>query len=224
MPRPHAIIAVLLAVLATGHSVDVAGDSPEFVMQWGTPGNGPGQLAGPHGIVVAPNGDLYVADTGNNRVQRFTADGVFVTSWGFFGAGDGQFNHPHGIGVDIDGNVFVAATGNNRVQKFTATGTFLLKWGSFGNRDGQFLHNHGLGVDRQTGHVYVADRDQNRVQKFTNDGTFVAAWGSSGVGIPLLALLAVGVGAGPVIAIGGAAALAITAFIGLRWRQIWALQ
>ena len=157
-------------------------NAPVFVKQWGSPGNGPGQLSGPHGIVVAPNGDLYVVDTGNNRVQRFTPDGEFVKEWGSFGTGNGQFNHPHGIGVDGDGNVFVAATGNDRVQKFTADGKFLLKWGSAGNGDGEFLHNHGLGVDRRTGHVYVADRDQNRVQKFTNDGEFVDAWGSPGTG------------------------------------------
>jgi len=160
----------------------LSGDPPTFVKMWGTGGNAPGQLSGPHGLVVAPNGNLYVADTGNARVQRFTAEGEFVDAWGSFGTGDGQFNHPHGIGVDGDGNVFVAETGNNRVQKFTADGKFLLKWGSFGSGDGEFLHNHGLGVDRRTGHVYVADRDQNRVQKFTNDGVFVDALGSAGVG------------------------------------------
>ena len=105
---------------------------PVFILEWGGSGDGEGQFAGPHGIVVDANGDVYVADTGNNRVQKFTADGVFLMQWGSFGAADGQFDHPHGIGIDPSGNVFVAETGNSRVQKFSSAGDFILKWGAFG--------------------------------------------------------------------------------------------
>ena len=157
------------------------GDAPEFILQWGSNGARDGQFSGPHGIEVDAEGNVYVVDTGNNRIQKFTSDGVFLFKWGSFGAGPGQFNHPHGIGIGPMGNVYVAATGNHRVQKFTSEGVFLTTWGSFGDGDGQFRHNHGLAVD-DDGNVFVADRNQNRVQKFTSDGIFITAWGFPGTG------------------------------------------
>ena len=96
-----------------------AGDPPSFVLQWGSRGAGAGQFSGPHGIEVDDDGDVYVVDTGNNRIQKFTSDGVFLMKWGTFGTGPGQFDHPHGIGIGPKGNLYVAETGNNRVQKFT---------------------------------------------------------------------------------------------------------
>ena len=157
------------------------GAPPEFVREWGSLGSGDGQFAGAHGIEVDADGNVYVADTGNHRIQKFTSEGVFIMTWGSLGSGPGQFNHPHGIGIDPMGNVYVAETSNNRVQKFMSDGTFITMWGSFGDGDGQFRHNHGLAVD-SNGNVYVTDRDQNRVQKFTNDGVFVMAWGTTGTG------------------------------------------
>ena len=96
---------------------------PCFILQWGSRGNGDGQFSGPHGIEVDAAGNVYVVDTGNNRIQKFTSDGVFLIKWGTTGAAPGQFNHPHGIGIGPLGNVYVAETGNNRVQKFTSDGT-----------------------------------------------------------------------------------------------------
>jgi len=129
---------------------------------------------------------VYVADTGNHRIQKFTGDGTFIAQWGTFGASNGQFNHPHGIAVDGSGNVYIAETGNNRIQKFSSDGTFITTWGSSGNGNGngngngEFQHLHGLAVD-DTGNVYAADRDQNRIQKFSSDGKFISTWGTSGM-------------------------------------------
>ncbi len=98
-------------------------DPPDFILQWGSPGSGDGQFRGMHGIEVDAEGNVYVADTGNNRIQKFTSDGVFLIKWGSSGTAPGQFSHPHGIGICPMGNVFVAETGNNRVQKFTSEGS-----------------------------------------------------------------------------------------------------
>ncbi|RMH34632.1 MAG: 6-bladed beta-propeller [Nitrospirae bacterium] len=78
----------------------------------------PGQFRSPWGIAVDDAGDVYVADTGNQRIQKFDRDGNFITQWGGFGNGDGQFNFPYGIAVDSRGTVYVADSGNMRIQQF----------------------------------------------------------------------------------------------------------
>ena len=73
---------------------------------------------------MASDGSVYVTDggvaeTGNNRAQKFTPEGVFVSKWGTYGAGDGQFSYPWGVAVASDGSVYVADSYNQRIQKFT---------------------------------------------------------------------------------------------------------
>jgi DNA-binding beta-propeller fold protein YncE len=92
----------------------------------------------PSGIAIDSSGNAYVADFGNNRIQKFDLSGTFLGKWGINGGGDGQFRDPRGIAVDSSGNVYVADSGNNRIQKFTSTGSFVTKWGGYGTGDGQF--------------------------------------------------------------------------------------
>jgi hypothetical protein len=69
-------------------------------------------------VAVDADGNVYVADTNNNRIQKFTGNGVFLAQWGTFGYGGGQFDHPTGVAVDAAGNIYVSDTRNNRIQKF----------------------------------------------------------------------------------------------------------
>ena len=85
------------------------------------------QFDDPQGLAVDGNGNLYVADMGNHRVQKFGPSGQFLLKWGAQGSGDGQFDFPSGIAVDGDGNVYVADSRNCRVQKFSPSGEFLAK-------------------------------------------------------------------------------------------------
>ena len=154
---------------------------PVFIRTWGTTGSGNGQFTAAYGVAVDSTGNVYVVDTNNNRIQKFTATGSYVGQWGSNGTGNGQFSNPYGVAVDSSGNVYVADYSNNRIQKFTSTGTFLTKWGTNGTGDGQFQNPVAVAVD-SSGNVYVADYGNHRVQKFTSAGTFVTKWGTNGTG------------------------------------------
>lgn len=153
-----------------------------FAAKWGTVGSGDGQFSSPRGVATDPAGNVYVADTANNRVQKFTSSGNFIAKWGTLGSGDGQFNSPRGIATDASGNVYVADTNNHRVQMFSSTGNFITKWGALGSGNGQFNTPGGIAI-APDGDVYVADTLNDRVQVFSPSGEFwITKWGAPGSG------------------------------------------
>ena len=89
-----------------------------FGSKWGTEGTGAGQFDMPNGVAVAPDGNVYVTEMYNYRIQKFTSAGVFVNKWGTKGTGAGQFEGAGGVAVAPDGSVYVADTQNDRIQKF----------------------------------------------------------------------------------------------------------
>jgi hypothetical protein len=136
-----------------------------FISAWGTLGSGTGQFDHPAGVAVEASGNVFVADTSNNRIKKFDNAGGFLTAWGSSGTGNGQFDRPVRVAVDTNGNVFVSDSANNRIQKFDNAGGFLAAWGSFGTGNGQFDGPDGVAVDTKR-HVFVADTNNNRIQKF----------------------------------------------------------
>lgn len=149
--------------------------------RWGTTGAGNGQFSGPVGVALDSSINVYVADTGNNRIQKFDSVGTYTTQWGTGGTGNGQFSGPTGIAVDSANNIYVVDTGNNRVQKFTAAGVYVTQWGSSGTGNGQFSSPRHIAID-SLNNVYVADRGNSRVQRFTSTGTYTTQFGVSGTG------------------------------------------
>lgn len=152
----------------------------KFVTQWGSIGTDNGQFKSPEGLAVDSYGNVYVADTGNNRIQKFDASGTYLGQWGSSGGGNGQFARPVGLAIDSSGNVYVADADNFRVQMFNSSGGYLAQWGSFGSGNGQFEGISAIAVDC-TGSVYVTE-STNRIQKFTSTGSFLLQWGSAGTG------------------------------------------
>ena len=146
----------------------------EHLACWGEPGFGDGQLAGPAGLAFDRKDNLHVADSRNDRVQKFTKDGEFLAGWGGSGDGEGQFRRPWGIDVDGDDNVYVADWGNDRVQKFSSDGTYLTSFGTDPQGGGDLDHPGDVAVDGD-GDVYVTDWGNRRVQVFEADGEPITA-------------------------------------------------
>jgi sugar lactone lactonase YvrE len=137
-----AITVLLLPTLASSQ------EPYKFERMWPTLKQ-PGKFRAPFDVAVDSNGFVYATDEGNDRIQKFTADGQFVTKWG-------GFYSPGGIAVDSSDFVYIADTMNHRILKFTADGEFVTKWGSYGWGDGQFCRPWGIAVD-SNGFVYVVD-------------------------------------------------------------------
>jgi DNA-binding beta-propeller fold protein YncE len=131
----------------------------------GAPGSGPGAFDHPEAVTVAPSGNVYVADTGNDRVVELSPAGSVVTEWGSAGTASGRFRSPTGIAVDAAGDVYVVDSENNRVEVFEADGRFLTKWGLRGTAPGEFSQPTAVAVDC-AGDVDVADTNNNRVERF----------------------------------------------------------
>ena len=78
-------------------SVQVFSTNGEFLNRWGSEGEGDGQLSNPESSIVDSNGNVYIADYGNNRIQKFSNDGTYLSQWGTKGVADGEFQGPSGL-------------------------------------------------------------------------------------------------------------------------------
>ncbi len=147
--------------------------------QAGIAGSGEGQLSGPQGITYDPtNGELYVSDTANNRIEEFSTKGAFVKAFGEYGKNEGQLNSPHGLTADSTGNIWVADQSNSRLEKFSEEGKPSGVFGKEGTGPGEFS-----GVSDVTfcnGNLYAIDYGGERAEEFTTTGHFDKAFGEAG--------------------------------------------
>ena len=126
----------------------------------GIAGEGPDTFNQPSAVLVAPNGNIFVADghgpTSNAQIVKFSADGKFIKAWGKHGKGPGEFEFPHSLAMASTGRMFVADRGNNRIQIFDQDGTFLEEWPQFGRPSGIFIDKKDV--------LYSADSESNAVR------------------------------------------------------------
>ena len=109
----------------------------------GVAGDGPDTFNQPSAVVVAPSGEIYVADghggDSNARIVKFSKDGKFITTWGKKGKAPGEFDTPHAIAMDSTGRLFVGDRSNSRIQIFDQDGKFLNEWKQFGRPSGIYI-------------------------------------------------------------------------------------
>lgn len=131
-----------------------------------TPGVGePGRFSAPTNVAVDPQGNLYVTDTWNHRVQIFDRRGRFLRAFGVHGTRPGSFVRPKGIALDSQGHIYVADAEFNNVQIFTPEGQPLLSVGRLGSGRGEFTLIAGIFIDAQD-RIYTTEQEGGRVQIF----------------------------------------------------------
>lgn len=153
-----------------------------YLDQFGGKGSGDGQFNAPHSIDIDKFGNIYVTDTGNNRVQKFTSDGKFVLKWGFENTGGkGAERTPHQLTVDSQGFVYLTDKNGHQILKFDENGKFIKIIGREGSGDGEFVRPHGIVFDSKD-NMYITDMRNSRVQILDNDLNLIKQWGSYGNG------------------------------------------
>jgi sugar lactone lactonase YvrE len=137
-----------------------------------------GQVRSPRGIFVDAKGMIYVADTGNDRVQIFNPDGTYSNMFGDSGSGDGEFHSPSAVAVNSVGNIYVADTRNHKIKAFSHDGIFLFSVGPvIGNVTLQDPVSIAFDGDNN---VYVLDSGLKKVIVTDAMGKFLRLWDDSG--------------------------------------------
>ncbi|MCE5300623.1 MAG: NHL repeat-containing protein [Spirochaetia bacterium] len=166
----------------SGQGEIIYNPSMHTLSRFGSIGSGDGQLMTPKGIACNEQGDVYVVDTGNDRIARFYNNGKrvkFIRNIGETGSEPGKFNRPSYIALDSAGRIYVTDTGNNRIQVFSKSGGYLC---SIGQEKG-IVNPQGICVsdkgERYSGYkedyIFLIDGVNNRLQKIGFDGTPVAS-------------------------------------------------
>jgi sugar lactone lactonase YvrE/mannose-6-phosphate isomerase-like protein (cupin superfamily) len=121
----------------------------------GVSGSGPDLFDQPTDVAVAPNGDIFVAESHrngkNNRIVKFTSAGKYIKEWGRKGSARGELSEPHTIAFDSRGRLFVGDRENNRIQIFDQDGAFIDEWRQFGRPSGIYITSDDT--------IYVADSE-----------------------------------------------------------------
>jgi tripartite motif-containing protein 71 len=168
-----------------------------FILRWGSYGTTGGKfIEGGRGVAVDGSGNVWVADLGGFRMQKFTPTGQFIAAYPSANEVPplGGFNAPTDVAVGPDGSIYVTDQRNWRIQKFNAAGTFVTAWGNRGGGDYGFNYARGLAVDPRDGDVLVADTDNAKLKRYSSSGVFEWVAGGSDTAIGRIKAFSLDVG------------------------------
>jgi DNA-binding beta-propeller fold protein YncE len=161
-----------LYVVDTGNDVVDVFDADTFKLlrHIGTPGKkhtltDPGTFSLPTNVAVDSDGNVYVTDTFNHRVEIFDADGNFISMFGKYSDAPGHFERPKGIAIDSDGHIWVIDAAQDRVKVFDREGQLLIYFGEHGEYPGKFMGAYGIAIDKNN-RVITSETFPGRVQVF----------------------------------------------------------
>ncbi|MBZ0258450.1 hypothetical protein K8I31_20455 [bacterium] len=138
------------------------------------------EIGTPTGIGFDQNGDLWIPDTHQNRILKYSPEGEKLFEFGEYGREAGRFIYPTDIAVSQEGNLFISEYGKNgRIQVFTPEGEFLFTWGSFGSGPDQFNRPMAImfGPDDV---LYAADSVNHRLKVYDKEGNLQRILGHEG--------------------------------------------
>lgn len=150
---------------STRHLVEAFAPDGRHVRTFGTSGSGPAQFLFPTNVAVAPDGNVYVADTLNSRIQVFDPEGTLVTMFGFLGDVPGAFGKVKGLAFDAFGNLHVVDGQNIYVQIFNSKHQTLMAYGGFGGDPALMQLPNGIAIDSRN-MIFVADFAANQVKQY----------------------------------------------------------
>lgn len=152
--------------------------TPTHKLAFGSSGSGNGQLKGATGVDVDASGNIWVADTENHRIQKFSPEGAYLSKFGSFGSANGQLNKPTDLLVAPNGNLWVVDSGNSRIQQLTPSGAFVSKFGSYGIANNKFIKPFGI-AESPAGNLWITDAGANTLKEFVATGAFVRYGGNN---------------------------------------------
>ncbi len=165
---------------------------PTYGSAFGSTGTGNGQMSKPGGVAIDASGNLWVADRGNNRLQKFNEKGEWVKTVGAKGSANGQFLAPSSIAFTSSGGFWVADSANNRLQQFNSAAEFVKAVSALGSGFGSLTDPEGIAVDAK-GNLWVADSANGRILKLNEKGESPKVINPEGMG----AIEPTGIAVGP---------------------------
>jgi sugar lactone lactonase YvrE len=151
--------------------------APYFSLSFGTTGSGNGQFYLPAGIAIDSEGNVWVADYENSRIEKFSTAGKYLFQFGEEGEEEGQLLYPTDLAIDAEGDIWVTA--NSRIQEFSPEGEYLSGFGEWGEEEGQLGEPEGIAIDSE-GDIWAVDTYNGRLQEFDSEGNLIQVVGSYG--------------------------------------------
>lgn len=171
-------LVIVGAIVTPAQGTPLLGD-PHYGTSFGSAGSGNGQFQRPVDIAIDGEGNFWIVDEGNDRVQKVNEAGEYLDQFGSSGTGPGQFGQPASIAIEAAGNLWVTDSYPARIQEFDPEGNYIQTVGSEGSGNGQFSRPEGIAIDSE-GFIWVSDTNNGRIQKLDEEGEFVEVISSHG--------------------------------------------